>query len=508
MDYTVVHSASHGPGEEGKDVIAWDPKGKATAFQLKRGKVLVGDWRTIQPQLVDLVEQPIKHPSMPSDGKHNSVFVTTGNISEGVSSRILGQNQNWHHRKFKQLRTWVGAELLVDFLDHTGSFLPQDIPDFHRLLSFMIGDGDSPLDKTAFDLLLQSILPLGENIQKPKQKDLARTISASTVIVEYAMAGFDREENYFARIEAYTMLASYIWAAAIRWKLQERLWLPTLAMIEAALDRFVGLLAKEAFKYDAFTEKDLPTEPMIGPYRTSICAGALAAHGLWCMLGGKSEWYADSERILVPTVSRFCQDLKLPAESFVPAAFLASQFLRQRGKLSQGDKIFLSVLRQSIYGKQVKTKYPLRNPYLPVEEAMLRHLAEALGFQEREPSDNVTHTAWPLVLIAAKRLMRQDLEHLWYPITSLEFAEVIPSRVYERFLWRTRKGKYTVRIVPRPSTWEALRKEANQPGRIPNPLVNFPHWLPYYLLVFPQRFNPATVLALDDAINAAPRYSR
>jgi len=58
MGYTVVHSTTHGAAEEGKDIIALDSKGQPVAIQLKRGKISLREWRSMEPQVIELVEQP------------------------------------------------------------------------------------------------------------------------------------------------------------------------------------------------------------------------------------------------------------------------------------------------------------------------------------------------------------------------------------------------------------------------------------------------------------------
>jgi hypothetical protein len=60
IGYSVIHSTTHGPAEEGKDIIAKDINGRIIAFQLKRGNINVAEWRKIKSEIDELVELPIR----------------------------------------------------------------------------------------------------------------------------------------------------------------------------------------------------------------------------------------------------------------------------------------------------------------------------------------------------------------------------------------------------------------------------------------------------------------
>ncbi|MCK4815230.1 hypothetical protein KA005_05635 [bacterium] len=172
MGYSVVHSTTHTPIEEGKDIIAKDPRGKVIAFQLKRGDIRTSSWRTMESEINELVEYPIGHPSIGNNAKHQPILVTTGSINENVCSRIDNKNRAWRQRGWKPLKTWSYLELVAKFKKYTYSFLPQQISEFHRLLGFMINEGSGPLDKDEFDLLLRSVLPLSRSSKKVSKKML------------------------------------------------------------------------------------------------------------------------------------------------------------------------------------------------------------------------------------------------------------------------------------------------------------------------------------------------
>jgi len=502
MGYTVLHSSTHGPSEEGKDVIARNSRGGFAAFQLKRGPITVARWREMKGEVEERVEYSIKHASVPSGRKHKSYLVTTGYVNEPASSRINAANANWRRRGFPGLEVWAGSQLLALFHQHTGHFLPQAVPEFHRLLGFMIGEGHKLLDKDEFHLLLQSVLPVSASCGHVRKGDASRVASASLVIAEYAMAGYDRAGNHFARLEAYTMIACYIWAASARQNLRKPAWRPTIDLIETAVDRYARLLFEESMSELDFNASDPAAEPIIGPFRATLLGGVLASHGLWVSLGGKSEWFADAKDEVLEVVVKCQAEGNLCSEYFVPHIYLMAEFLRQHGRIKLGEQTFLALLRASVLRKQTHpNRVPLWSPYVPPEEAVLRHLGRETKESLDDVWEKISYTAWALILIAARRGWRQFLAGLWRPITEMEFFEPIPPRAYQRLLWRFENGRMREHMVRRPTSWGELRREASRGGRTPWPYSGLAHWLPYYLMVYPHRFCASFVLGLDDLLS-------
>jgi len=152
-----------------------------------------------------------------------------------------------------------------------------------------------------------------------------------------------------------------------------------------------------------------------------------------------------------------------------------------------------------LFRSRKQGSHPLWGVYLNPEEAILRHMGR-LDPNGKEAWENHSHTAWPLVLIAVRRLERQFLRQLWYPITSMQFTETIPDIAWQQVLWRIGKGTSYDHMVLRPTKWSELQEEASQKHRLPHVFAGRLHLLPYFLLVYPHRFTPKLVLSLDDAL--------
>ena len=499
MGYSVVHSTTHGPIEEGKDVIAKDKKGRTYAFQLKRGNVNVSSWRVMKSEIEELVELPIRHPSINATTKHFPVLVTNGYINENVSSRIEGMNKVWTRKRYRTLTTWAGSELLMHFLKHTKGFLPQPLKDFHRLLGFFTNSGTGPLDKSEFDLLLKSILPISEKQKNIKKNAIIRSITASTIIAEYALTRYDQMKNHFAKIEAYTMLFCYIRATMLIHRLKEKDCSSTLNILEMAMDSCVKCLFEEVKSNKGFGPGNPLTEPMISPYRNTLLTGVMSAHFMWDKFGGPSKWYRNAVESVVEEVVKLSKNTIIPSEAFIPSGFLTSEFLRHNGHIKEGNMKFIELLNISVLRKQGRLNVrPLWSPYLSNEKAVLRDLGKREDSIISDSWEYETYTAWPLILVATNRLLKQELQSLWYHISDLNFCEFVPTSAYKNLLRDNRKGKMVQRYLPQPYSWKKLQQEAKNTANLPYYFKKYEYWLPYYFLVYPHRFTSASVLALCD----------
>lgn len=497
MGYTVIHSTTHGPLEEGKDIIALDKRKRACAFQLKRGKITTTIYRRIRPELVELVENKIKHACLPKVKKHKSFLVTTGHIDEHANSRINDDIDNWNKRGFSGLEVWAGSQLLNLFIKYTGHYLPQPIYDFHRLLGFMISDGRKIIDKEEVHLFLLSILPLKDNSKSLKKKEVTRIITSSLIIVEYLTSSFDREKNHFAKIESYILLSCYIFATALRYNISYKDFYKTLNLIEDAIQSRIFELCKEYEASSEFMDDDPAVDLVLGKYRKILLGGVLASYCVSRYLLGEKSIDSNIKKIIIE-----CSEIELiPSEYFVPHVFLMSQFLRYTGSIKQGDRLFLKLTEQSVVRKQLRNKFRFYDPYIKPDYA----ISAMLNFKitkDEVPWQNLSYTSWALILIACRRGLKQDLERLWYDITNIQFHEPIPKAKFHKLLYRFECGKMDLFMVERPSSWKLLLAQSQKKGSAPKPFRSAPHWLPYYLLSYPNRFSSSIVLYFDSLLNS------
>src|SRR5437868_1089155 len=69
----VVHLSPHGPFEQGKDIITLDAQRQAHGYQLKVGDISLARWREeVKPEVDELLDIPIIHPSVDKRAPHRS----------------------------------------------------------------------------------------------------------------------------------------------------------------------------------------------------------------------------------------------------------------------------------------------------------------------------------------------------------------------------------------------------------------------------------------------------
>lgn len=164
----LLYIATHGPFEKGKDVITRAPSGRLRGYQLKGGDIKSAEWREIKGQINNLVEMPIKLPSIQGNEWHEPFLVTNGRIEDTVLDYINTENEGWRMRQFPfPLRTLEKSALVHQFTEVHGSFLPKESRDFRAMLSLVLRDGRAPLAKAQFSAFLETTLELyNEKLQK------------------------------------------------------------------------------------------------------------------------------------------------------------------------------------------------------------------------------------------------------------------------------------------------------------------------------------------------------
>jgi hypothetical protein len=99
-----------------------------------------------------------------------------------------------------------------------------------------------------------------------------------------------------------------------------------------------------------------------------------------------------------------------------------------------------------------------------------------------------------LVEFLARRERKRLLGSLWYDISSVDYAEFVPDRRTDFYLWRVKKGSLVSRRFKRPQPWAELVTSANAKTKDSDlPYAAFPELLLPFTLVYPHRLTPALV---------------
>jgi hypothetical protein len=190
--YAVLHVSKHGRGEHGKDIIARDPNGALTTFQLKGGDINLGAWRDIRGEVQELVELPVMLPGIDPAEPHAPILVTNGELRGDAIPNIREYSDLWHARGFGRLITWQKTELLQKFISAHGAYLPSSsLTDFRTFVELYVSDFSDRLLRKKFVNFIFSLYPSeGTPIQK------RRALQSAVLTGDYIVSQFERAENH------------------------------------------------------------------------------------------------------------------------------------------------------------------------------------------------------------------------------------------------------------------------------------------------------------------------
>ncbi len=217
----LLYIATHGPFEKGKDVVTHMPD-SIRAYQLKVGDIRLADWRGISEQINNLVELPVNLPQCPTTTQHLPFFVTNGRIDDVVPYYINTANLGWKQRNFPHPLTVIEKSQLVHrFVAIHGAYLPQEASDFQLFLTLLLNDGAAPLYKPALSQLLQDVIAFADDTSS---KNVSGSLFSAVLLTSYILGTADKQNNHWALFQGWTVMASYILAAATKFDLAKELW--------------------------------------------------------------------------------------------------------------------------------------------------------------------------------------------------------------------------------------------------------------------------------------------
>jgi hypothetical protein len=94
-----------------EDIIARDPEGALTTFQLKGGNIDLSTWRAIKGEIEELVQLPVMLPGVDRDEPHAPFLVTNGELRGDAIPSIREYSDLWH----------CGLARVTDFLALTST---------------------------------------------------------------------------------------------------------------------------------------------------------------------------------------------------------------------------------------------------------------------------------------------------------------------------------------------------------------------------------------------------
>ncbi len=495
--HRVLYSSSHGPMEQGKDIITVGPDGEYHAYQTKTGDIGLNEWRSIAGEIQELLELPIDYPGVDKSSTHRAYLVTNGSITDPVRTQINDRNED-NRRKGRQYAHLevIGADsLLKFFVDAQGRFVPRELPDMRAFLELYLEDGRGMLPKDKMFAVLDGT-SFGQS--PVKKSDAADTITSSLIIVSYLLNSFEESENYYAMAEGWSILAACIARYVTRHSIPADQWRTSLDLVVAEIDANLALLRNDVLSRKDFLEDNILGDGgMMLHARTTIVLGALACHELLPTGKMKPDRQPDQvSKLIREHINR----QSFWGDSAFPYIFSTVKFLEARNKRELARKV-LDDLFTSLVEANCQQQGPVfPSPYLGVENVLAVSIPDRLQNADFDGYRGSSYVLRAILEMLVRRGRRHLLGEVWPRLTYCQQHEFIPDRTEDIFAWRTKDGKNASSFPNQTQSWESLVSESLDTSAIPAVYEEFRQVLSFHILVCPHRATPAVIRMLDTEV--------
>ncbi len=480
--------------EHGKDIVSVDNNNIPYAFQLKGGKITLNRWRSeVKPEIEAMMETSIEHPEIDKNVPHVSYLVTNGEIEDSARVEITMLNEKkW---KNNPLKVWTRGDLLHFFLEMANGFFPKDAKWYKELTDLMFVNGTGLPDIERIEMFLANILQIetSEVTKEQRKRDIAIAIIYSNII----SGPYKEKVNYTSSVQIMTALTSLILCLVDTYQLEDKYWLESVEIVWNDITQTSELLEKEisdgAFESDNFGYAD----QQILSYRKQATASIVFSLNTARFIQEKKEWV---EFLTDQSMKRYKGALSIWGESsFLPHILMMcilKNFIDTKHQaIGTARWIIRAILDRN--GRKGKNEVGLLSPYYGIDEVVDLLVINT----DEEIEDNFQLKSYylkPLIEFLVRMEDRELISDNWKEISFLHFIEFIPDNKTDFYRYRIKNGENRM-IAPQPmQKWSELLKEAQviKEDTLPNSIQRFPFMLPFFLTIYPHRFNSATMSLL------------
>lgn len=500
--YCVLHSTRHCGLEFGKDVIAIAPDGVPCAFQLKGNpgrRLGLNEFRSdLQPQLIQLISQPIIFPGIPEGMPHRSLLVSNGYFDEEVHRAVDDLNRGPYLSKL----SLIGRGQLIAWANDLGVNLwPTEMSNIRDLLEVFLHDGRDLLPTKRLASMLEEMLAMRLSDTPLKPAQLERSTHSAALITGVATHQFAKEDNHFAVASAWCLFAVSVIASHQRsgLKMNAKSKGALLLAEQAAKDSLVALWNELRARED-LTEGNALAEPEVYRWRYTLLCGLLGA--LWFFPENTSD---DKERrkAIAQWLSRHHEYLLLWGEAAIPCFVALQLFMRSTGMSVRADHELIGLFQTVVASNQSGNAYALPDPYYSFEDVGralygLKPSDESAALKE-ETFAGSSYSAELLLHLMARHDLKVPCQDGWPYFNRLCHKRFIPAEAWQYGLIKCTDGVEETRQYPPEYTWEKLFREASVETceYLPEELSEKPHLLLLWLIIVPYRMTSDIGRVLD-----------
>lgn len=505
--HRIIHSSRHSQIEFGKDVITIGPDGRPCVFQLKgnpSGRLTLSQYRSIYPQIVELINQPIENPSVPSM-RHRAYLVTNGLIEEEVTTSISQLNRGLKKSRSPALGLEIiqRGDLLHMFQELGTSLWPTGLKNLNILLEMLVDDGTGSIPLEKLHIMLQEMFLLHEEKGKKQSAEaIRRRITSGSILVSVALKNFSLKNNYFSIICAWTLYCVYSIAACERYGVsfnrnaQHAIDIALASIYDALLS-----LSDEVEKRKVLIEGNTMVDSIFYRTRYTLILSLLSLLWFWCEEFG---WPSpDKKKKIESFLSSGGKNLYCWGEGAVPQVLSYYWYLKENEGSSHTEHILTAILKGiSTEGKDGKI-IGMPSPYFNSEDVIRHALAPILGPNQdplqRETIGRMSFYAESILHLLVRTGRKQACKSLWPNLTKIEWIHFETTSTWQYCLWRNTEGRYVEVMPTLTKTWDDLVDESRyvRCNVAPPPLMENKYLLLLYLIQCPYRGTPSIMRYLS-----------
>lgn len=491
--YQVKYSIKSTIFEQGKDVVAVNKKGYAEAYQLKGGDINTSRWRReVLPEIVALIDLPIKHPEINDRQKHISYIVTNGIIEDAVRIEINDYNKStW---KKHPLHILDRGDLLTAFQSIANGILPKDAKSYKQLMDFLFLDGTGLPDLDNVSKFLYEIMELNNpkfNKKIINKEKVKRDIAVGTFYANMIAGTYRKEKNHIAVIQIMTLLNSTILYLAEKYELHDKYWIQSYEIVWNDLLNTAQQLDKEVNELD-FEIKATSPSPFDGhliDVKKYLITSIIYPLKLSEYISGNSDWTTVlNEEVAKNYVG---PNFFLAESFFIPTICLVKIF----NSISELEEFSKELIENAIItlfrlsGRN--SKYlGMPTPYYSVSQLVGR----LFNLEATEDMKKFTTSSYYLQILMDILVRLDDklfLQQNWKEISFMKLEEFVPDSKVDFLLWKVEKGINKTTLLPSVKKWDDLKNEtfSFSGESLPDLLKRFPMFIPFFISVFPHRVN-------------------
>jgi hypothetical protein len=300
-------------------------------------------------------------------------------------------------------------------------------------------DGRGDLDINQFAKFVFEILC------EPKSRlDLERRAAAANLFSSYLLGEFYRQNDHWSVVRGWTVCAALIAWAGLSGKYPDKHWISACKIAQDAALVALQELAKEVLSEKAFDVRDRELDD----YTRTRNTCALAAAACWQLICDrtKPEFKATLE-LLLKHLQR--GRLLFWGEGALSQFLMIIWMLERAGLKLPADAILLGLI-EGVAGRNAKQSHdPYEDVYTFADESLAKLFGKQQEAEVARRKAVESYSLLPMVMLAVRRNLRQQLEALWQPITDVALTWFGANTPEDFLLWHCTKGKeYSQAFAP------------------------------------------------------------